>query len=183
LVAVDAFLAEGPVPSLADKLQLFGQFVGSWDLSVTNHRPDGTSETIPAEWHFAWALGGRAIQDIWIAPSRAQRPPTDSHESGGEWGATLRFYDGTIDAWRSTWIGPSHGVVMPFIARGVGEEIVLEGTFEEGVQTRWIFSDIRPDSFSWRAIDSRDGGESWELLQEMKARRQPTAPSGPASAG
>ena len=181
LAPVDAFLAEGPVPSLADKLQLFGQFVGSWDLSVTNHRPDGSSHTVPAEWHFAWALGGRAIQDVWIAPSRAERQSSNSSEAVGEWGTTLRFYDETTDAWRSTWIGPSHGVVMPFVARGVGEEIVLEGSFEEGVLTRWIFSDITSDSFSWRAIDSRDGGETWELLQEMEARRQ--SPTGARAVG
>ena len=169
---LDAFLAEGPIPSLADKLALFGQFVGSWELSVTNHRPDGNSTTVPAEWHFAWALGGRAIQDVWIAPSRAERAATDASSSRGEWGTTLRFYDSKIDAWRSTWIGPNHAVVMPFIARQIGEEIVLEGSFEDGVVTRWIFSEITPKSFSWRAVDSSDGGTTWTLLQEMKARRQ-----------
>jgi hypothetical protein len=164
----DVFLAEGPDPAVADKLQLFGQFVGSWDVAVTNHRPDGSSETIPAEWHFAWALGGRAIQEVWIAPSRAERVSGRD----GEWGATLRFYDDSIDAWRSTWIGPRNRIVMPFLARSVGDEIVLEGSFEDGVRTRWIFSEITPDSFSWRAVDSRDDGESWRLLQEMKARRR-----------
>jgi hypothetical protein len=164
----DVFLAEGPDLALADKLQLFGQFVGSWDVEVTNHRPDGSSETIPAEWHFAWALGGRAIQDVWIAPSRAERVSGRD----GEWGATMRFYDEAIDAWRSTWIGPRNRVVMPFLARSVGDEIVLEGSFEDGVRTRWIFSEITRDSFSWRAVDSKDDGESWTLLQEMKARRR-----------
>ena len=57
--APDAFLGEGPNPSLSDKLALFGQFVGSWDLSVTNHPPGGDSTIVAAEWHFAWALGGR----------------------------------------------------------------------------------------------------------------------------
>ena len=168
----DAFLAEGPDPAFADELQLFGQFVGSWDLLVTNHRPDGSSETIPAEWQFAWALGGRAIQDVWIAPSRTKRLGAEFAGRDGEWGATMRFYDRAIDAWRSTWIGPRTGVVMPFLARSVGDEIVLEGSFEEGIQTRWIFSDITPESFSWRAVDSKDNGASWTLLQEMKARRR-----------
>jgi hypothetical protein len=113
----DVFLAEGPDPAVADKLQLFGQFVGSWDVAVTNHRPDGSSETIPPEWHFASALGGRAIQDVWIAPSRADRVSGRD----GDWGATLRRYDDSIDAWRSTWIGPRNRVVMPFLARSVGD--------------------------------------------------------------
>ena len=166
--ALDAFLSEGPDPAFAERLQLFGQFVGSWDLTVTNHRSADSPEVIPAEWHFAWALGGRAIQDVWIAPSRAARR---AGEREGEWGATLRFYDETIDAWRSTWIGPRHGVVMPFIARAVGDEIVLEGSFEDGALTRWIFSRIEHDSFSWRAVESRDGGEQWVLQQEMEAVR------------
>jgi hypothetical protein len=168
----DPFLAEGPDPAFADELLLFGQFVGSWDLVVTNHRPDGSSESIPAEWHFAWALGGRAIQDVWIAPGRAERLGGEFAGREGEWGATIRFYDEAIDAWRSTWIGPRKGVVMPFLARSVGDEIVLEGSFEEGVRTRWIFFEITHDSFSWRAVESKDEGESWTLLQEMKARRR-----------
>jgi hypothetical protein len=171
----DAFLADEPDPAVADELQLFGQFVGSWDLVVTNHRPDGSSEAVPAEWHFAWALGGRAIQDVWIAPSRAERGGEFAGRDG-EWGATLRFYDESLDAWRSTWIGPRNRVVMPFLARSVGDEIVLEGSFEEGVRTRWIFYEITPDSFSWRAVDSKDDGENWTLHQEMKARRRSIYP-------
>jgi hypothetical protein len=171
LKAPDAFLGEGPIPGLSDKLALFGQFVGSWDLSVTNHPPGGDSTTVAAEWHFAWALGGRAIQDVWIAPSRAARAAANASPASGEWGTTLRFYDSRIDAWRSTWIGPNHGVVMPFIAREVGEEIVLEGSFEDGVLTRWIFSEITAEAFSWRAVDSTDDGDSWTLLQEMRAKR------------
>jgi hypothetical protein len=163
----DVFLSDGPDPELAGELELFGQFVGSWDVTVTNHKPDGSSVTIPAEWHFAWALGGRAIQDVWIAPSREAR-----NGSEGEWGTTIRFYDRGIDAWRSTWLGPRHHVVMPFIARRVQDEIVLEGSFEDGVTTRWIFSDITPESFAWRSVESRDGGDTWTLDQEMKARRQ-----------
>ena len=165
----DVFLSDRPDQDLADELELFGQFVGSWDVAVTNYNPDGSAITIPAEWHFAWALGGRAIQDVWIAPSRAAR---ERDGSDGEWGTTIRFYDPEIDAWRSTWLGPRHHVVMPFIARRIEDEIVLEGSFEEGVTTRWIFSDITSQSFSWRSVESRDGGATWTLNQQMEARRQ-----------
>lgn len=165
----EVFLSEGPDPELAGELLLFGQFVGSWDVSVTNYRTDDSAITVPAEWHFAWALGGRAIQDVWIAPSREARKRDGSD---GEWGTTIRFYDREIEAWRSTWLGPRRQVVMPFIARRIEDEIVLEGSFEDGVTTRWIFSDITSDSFSWRAVESTDGGGTWLLKQEMKARRK-----------
>jgi hypothetical protein len=167
--ATDVFLSKGPDEGFANELELFGQFVGSWDVSVTNYRSDGSAITIPAEWHFAWALGGRAIQDVWIAPSREAR---ERDGSDGEWGTTIRFYDREIDAWRSTWLGPRHHVVMPFVGRRIGDEIVLEGSFEEGVTTRWIFSEVTSESFSWRSVESRDGWQTWALNQDMKARRQ-----------
>src|SRR5438067_1641771 len=62
-------LADKPVADQADKLTLFGQFVGAWDVDVVNHNPDGTTQTVNAEWHFGWILEGRAVQDVWQAPT------------------------------------------------------------------------------------------------------------------
>ncbi len=163
----DALRASGPHPDLADRLMLFGQFVGSWDVDVTNYGLDGTKAEIPGEWHFGWALEGRAVMDVWIAPRRSLRRAAGS----GDYGATIRIFDPTIDAWRSTWIGPAKGVVKPFIARQVGDEIVLEGQFGEGRLERWIFSDIEARRFRWRYVASDDGGATWITVQEMAARR------------
>ncbi len=65
---IEALRASGPHPALADRLMLFGQFVGAWDVDVTNYGPDGTPAQAPGEWHVAWALEGRAVMDVWIAP-------------------------------------------------------------------------------------------------------------------
>lgn len=169
-----ALAAPGPDPQWAAELQLFGQFVGSWDVDIVYHQPDGTERRVDGEWHFGWVLEGRAIQDVWIAPRRTLR-----HAGGaapaGDYGATLRFYDPEMKAWRSTWIGPVRRVVMPFIARPVGDEIVLEGSFEPGVATRWIFSEVTPTTFRWRAVESRDGWKTETLRQEMRGRRQSVA--------
>jgi hypothetical protein len=37
----DVVFAAGPAADVADKLQLFGQFVGSWELDVVYHGPTG----------------------------------------------------------------------------------------------------------------------------------------------
>ena len=58
---IEALLANEPIPELSEKLQPFGQFVGSWDVRVVNYYPDGSSQAIEAEWHFSWVLEGRAI--------------------------------------------------------------------------------------------------------------------------
>jgi hypothetical protein len=162
--------AEGPHPALAEQLQLFGQFVGSWDVDIVYHRPDGTRQELAGEWHFGWELEGRAIQDVWIAPRRELRgrPGVEL----GDYGATLRFYDPALGAWRSTWIGPYKGYVMPFIARPVGAEIVLEGSFAPGQTTRWIFSDITQDAFHWRHVDLLSPSTAEVLRQTMEARRR-----------
>lgn len=160
-----AFGADGPDPQLADRLQLFGQFVGSWDLEVTTYDAAGNGVTVPGEWHFGWALAGRAVADVWICPRRSAQVAGD----GAEHGASLRFYDESLGAWRSTWIGPVRGIVRPFLARPTDEGIVLEGSFSEGVATRWVFSSITPTSFRWRNEETRDGG--WHLNQTFEATR------------
>jgi hypothetical protein len=61
---------------------------------------------------------------------------------------------------------------MPFIARPVGAEIVLEGSFAPEQTTRWIFSDITPDTFHWRHIDLLQSSPTEVLRQTMVARRR-----------
>lgn len=168
---IEELHAAGPDSEHEDDLRLFGQFVGSWDLDCTEYAADGTAETRPGEWHFGWVLDGRAIQDVWVFPSRAYRQATG--EETVEHGVSLRFYDAAIDAWRSTWVGPVRGRVHTFIARAVGAEIHLDGDAEDGTPLRWAFSEITPDSFRWRN-EIADGPEgAWRLQQEMRVRRRP----------
>ena len=163
-------LADGPDPLGPPELVQFGRFVGSWTLEVIWFNADGTvARRLPGEWHFGWILEGRAIADVWIVPPRPRRDP--SAPPLGECGMTVRFYDAAAGAWRSTWHGPVNRVVMPFLARQIGDEMVLERS-EDGAITRWVFSAVTPDSFLWRNLVSEDHGATWRLQQEMHARRE-----------
>jgi hypothetical protein len=177
---IEALRAAVPRPELADRLALFGRFVGSWDVERTGHAADGTSFTVLGEWHWGWVLDGRAIQDVFICPARSLR--TEPVPPPGEWGTVLRFFDPAIDAWRATWISPVTGLVHRFVAREVGDEIVLSGATDDGHPLRWIFSDIAADSFRWRSEESADGGETWRTTVTMRMRRKPV-PGGDAPAG
>ena len=99
-------------------------------------------------------------------PRRAGRGP-----STGFFGSTLRFYDPSIDAWRSTWIEPVNGRVRRFIGRPVDGEILLLSD-EDEPQLRWRFTDIAPTSFTWRGEISRDGGATFTFDEEMRATRR-----------
>lgn len=161
----DAFLASEPRPELAEGLSLFAPLIGSWSLRVFDYGTDGEVSESSAEWHFSWVLDGRAVADVWINPSRPDRGPGRD----GEWGLSLRFYDPSLGACRSTWHGPKKGWVIPFIARPSDEGIVLAGRRDD-VDLRWIFSEITQDSFRWRAEETGPDGNTF-VRQRFEATR------------
>ena len=171
---IEALHVDGPAGEHAGKLMLFGRFVGSWRLRWSGTDPDGKPAAMEGELHFGWVLGGRAVQDTWIVPGRGQpgegRPPLAFH------GSTIRFYDPSIDAWRSTWVEPVNGRVRRFIGRPADGDVVLLSD-EDDPQLRWRFTDIHPDAFRWRAEISHDGGATWETNWTVQHRRVDAATS------
>ena len=163
---IQGLAAQGPNSESKEKLEIFGQFVGDWDILECRHlQPDGTWAMQRGEIHWRWILDGRAVQDVWATIDEK------THNAIPD-GTTIRFYDPKIDAWRSTWISPTQGVVRTFTGRQVENEIVLEGKSTEGHRVKWIFSEITPNSFRWRAEETRDEGKSWSLKEEMRIQRR-----------
>jgi len=166
--SIPELYARGPHPAHEPALRLYGQFVGSWDLDVTWHDPDGGTRRARGEWHFGWILRGRAVADVWMVPTRAEL------DAGAEllgYGITTRVLSTDPGSWKVTWNGVLTGVVMTLVGREVGGEIVQEGTYPDGKPTRWIFSEISSTSFRWRNEVSEDGGRTFQLRQNFVARR------------
>ncbi len=175
LSTLQSLAAPGPRPDHAEQMMLFGQFIGDWEFEATWYRPDGSIDKNLGEWHFGWILEGRCVQDVWMVPRRAER------ERGGPlvgYGTTVRYYDPQLDAWKITWTGVVDGFIGNFVARREGDEIVLSGQHSTGIPMRWIFSDIKPTTFHWRCVVTRDDGKTWEKLLEMDLRRVGPAPAG-----
>ena len=162
-----ALFAAAPDSKQRNTLDLFGQFVGNWQVDVANHLPDGRIQSVKGEWHFGWILDGTAIQDVWMAPTRAQ---LDAGEPLLGYGTTLRLYDAKIDAWRVLWASASSRNFIVFTARQRGSEIVMEADDAQPA-VRWIFSDVGAQSFRWRAVQSKDGWNTSTVQQEMTATR------------
>jgi hypothetical protein len=157
--------AEGPFPQQKEKLALFGQFVGDWEIVEDRYLlDDGTWIKGRGELHINWILEGRALQDTFMTfDEKTHKMIPD--------GTTLRFYDSMIDAWRVVWFSPMQGAIKTLIGRKIGDEIVLERTTDEGYLVKWIFSEITPNSFRWRSEESRDDGKTWRLREEMRIRK------------
>ncbi len=162
--------AEGPNEKDKEKLMLFGQFVGDWDiLECRFRRDDGTWDTTHGELHWGWILNGKAVQDVWKGVAGEEHEPADL-------GTTVRFYSLDLDAWHSIWISPTQDRVLNFVGRKVDEEIVLEAKDTKGKVLHWIFYDITADQFKWRAEESSDG-VSWQKTEEMLIRRRSEGPT------
>jgi len=157
-----ALLADGPAAEYREKLMLFGQFVGDWEFKGVEYNPDGSRATDRGEIEFGWVLGGRAVQDVWI-----ERERSDGHVK--RYGTTLRVYDPRLNAWRIVWLDPPTGAQQTMLAHKAGDQIVLEGKDANGTAIRWIFSEIKPDSFHWRG--ERLAGNSWRVYEECFSRR------------
>jgi hypothetical protein len=169
-----ALCAPGPAADFAEKLRLYGQFVGSWEAEAQAFLPDRSTRKHFWEIHFSWVLEGRAIQDVWVTPPRHGPRVGESQPWGtftNQYGTTLRIYDPKLDAWRVTWIDPAAGYRADLVGRPDGDSIFQEGTGSDGAQLRWIFSDIGDRSFRWRAEVSRDAGSNWYKAIELLAQR------------
>ncbi|MFI5728648.1 hypothetical protein ACIA49_00910 [Kribbella sp. NPDC051587] len=164
-VLAGLMVSDAPRPEFAEAFQPFAPLIGSWDLDVAWYDEHGdVTRSTRGEWHFAWALDGRAVADIWITPSRAAR----ATDGDGEWGLSIRIHDPELAAFRSTWMGPKAAFVMPFVAHADGETITLES---QTASTRWVFSDLTGQSFHWRNEDF-DADGNITLRQTFVATRQ-----------
>ena len=167
---LEALYAENPDPARAEKLRLYDRFVGSWDLDIDYHAPDGVTRSAPAEWHFARVLDGKAVQDVWIFPSRRVRREKPA-EPWWFYGSTMRIYDPTIDAWHITYFEPTRPFTIRQIGRAAGPDIVQMSDEIDGLIRRWRFVEITDHSFRWLGDATRDKGDTWTLEMEMRARR------------
>jgi hypothetical protein len=170
---LDALGADGPSADRAGKMGLYGRFVGSWDLDVRQFSDGRRERRRAGEWHFGWALEGRAVQDVWIVPPRGELRHGDAAANVHSYGTTLRVYDPDIDAWRIQWTDPVTRNFLQMIGRAEGRNIVQLGTRTDGQLLRWSFLEIESDFFRWRGEISADQGASWRINTEFTAQRKP----------
>jgi len=173
--AKDTFLsvlaAPGRSPEIPESADVYGWLVGSWELQVLHYRAvDVSALELTGEAHFAWVLEGRAIQDAWIMPRRAERT-TGTDKTNNMYGTTMRTWDPVIQAWLIRWINPVRCHLEEQIGRRIGQDIVQVGARPDGTPTRWRFTEITPDSFHWIGEVLNPDGQTWKLEGEFRGQR------------
>jgi hypothetical protein len=163
----DALSATGPHKSLGAHAETYGRVIGHWTGELRNHMVEGTPTT-SIEVHFGWALDGRAVQDVWITPARADRK---NAAPGMRWfGTTLRVFDPKSQSWRVIWWDPESQIRIELEGRRQGDDIVQLGT-RDGRPIRWTFSEMTADSFVWSGHILDVDGATWRLEVEIHLRR------------
>ncbi|MGD2034043.1 MAG: putative glycolipid-binding domain-containing protein [Bacteroidales bacterium] len=150
--------------SIGNEKDMYDWLIGSWDAKVIDYKKDGTKITQEGEWHFAWVLEGRAIQDVWIVPGRGNR---NTIEEGNRYGTSLRVFNPEKQLWELTWLNPVTGAFDRLEGKEIDGELVYEGTDKEGNLQRWTFKEIKQNSFHWTGELSTDGGKTWKLEAEF----------------
>jgi len=165
----ESLVTQGPHPSLGAHADTYGRLIGSWAGEVRGYPVDGPVATTSAEIHFAWALDGRAVQDLWITPSRKDRA-AGVNAAPQMYGTTLRVFDPKRESWPVVWIDPSSGRRNELEGRRQGNDIVQIGT-AEGWPIRWTISAITERSFVWQGHILNTDGATWRLQAEFRLRR------------
>jgi len=163
--------AGGRAPEIPDEVDAYGWLVGDWELDVRHYwAMNVAARGIKGEVHAGWVLEGRAVQDVWIMPRRADRTgPLDKKMN--MYGTTLRVWDAGLRAWRITWSNPAGDHYEEQVGRKIGSDVVQLGTRPDGTVTRWSFTEVTPDSFHWIGEALQPDGKSWRLEGEFRARR------------
>ncbi len=166
----EALIAPGPHPSLGPHAETYVPFIGSWTGEVRDYLQDGTRTVGSVEIHFRWVLEGRAVQDLWISPTRAQVGAGHRLPERYRYGTTIRMFRPASSDWQVVWLNPATGTRNELVGRRHGDQVVQIGT-RDGTPIRWTFSKITPGSFLWQGHALEVDGSSWRLEAEFCVER------------
>jgi hypothetical protein len=167
---LDALVSPRRAPELADADDIFDFLIGSWDLEAVLYDPKGQTQRSRGEIHASWVLEGRAMQDLFIFPGRADRA-SGAPARGDRYATTIRTYDRTLQAWRVNFINPAASETSAqLIARRKGVGIEMEGKLSDGTPIRWRYVTVEPTSFHYTAERLRDD-DTWQLYLELFGTR------------
>jgi hypothetical protein len=96
----------------------------------------------------------------------------ENFRTTGFTGESWSVYNAPAKKWNQTWIDNS-GSYLLFEGGKEGDNVVLKMTnAPKGSAARMVFTEIKPDSFTWNWEQSRDDGKTWILMWELKYKRK-----------
>lgn len=174
-IFTEALLASQRAPEIPETEDLFGWLVGSWEIEASLHGEDGHIEQRRGEVHASWVLEGRAIQDLFIFPSRQERQ-AGAASPGDRYATTIRTFDNFLGAWHVSFINPAaEETNAQLIARRDGDGILMEGRLSDQTPVRWRYGGVTANAFHYSAEKWNSDGTAWEIYLELSGKRSGAA--------
>lgn len=142
--------ASQPIPGEYD---WFAPLIGDWEFDYCDF-PEGRERHVAGEWIFRRILNGAGIEDLFICPSRKTR--VTAPQPDGEYGAAIRIFNAATKSYDMVYACDKYTVSLNF--RKEGEKLV--GTVTERPREKWVFCDLRENSFQWNNITVTEDGAS-----------------------
>ncbi|MCB0722093.1 MAG: DUF1579 family protein [Ignavibacteriae bacterium] len=134
-------------------------WVGEWNASWQDN--EGNTKT--GTNTISKILGGCALQENF------------STSDGSFVGKSFSVYNTRKGYWEQTWVDNS-GAFLSFTGGPSGDKVILsrEVNTKDGrhIMQRMIFSDIKPDAFTWDWESSTDDGTTWNLNWRINYTRK-----------
>jgi hypothetical protein len=130
----------------------FDYLLGDWEF-VANNKQFGKSN---GRWSAVKTATGQILDEYRLVDDQGQTFYVT---------ATIRNYNVTADRWELIGMDSQNGLQDFGTAQRVGQEVHIEQRFGVAGGTpntlRIRYYNIKPDSFSWTAEQSTDGGKTW----------------------
>ena len=126
------------------------------------------------DWRVSWGEGEKGTNRVQkILGDCVIQEEFDGRPGVELIGKSLSTYDVERGCWLQTWVDNSGGY-LDFNGGWQGDKMVLSrqvpGT-EGDTRQRMVWFDIQPDSLTWNWERSEDGGQSWQILWQLKYQR------------
>ncbi|MBX3703691.1 MAG: hypothetical protein KF822_07955 [Steroidobacteraceae bacterium] len=162
---------ETPASALAEGIDQLRQTVGTWNVTTTQYRSDGTiARKVSGTWQFEWVVPDRVISGRSVIPALGEISGMLFYVN--ERRAALEFAQVDADGQLRVLSGGTGGEL-----RTAGPVAAADGS---SVQLRMKRFNVAADCFESRVEVSTDGGASWRPDQHQRFVRARGAGGGDA---
>lgn len=151
-------------PKAPKETMQYGQFVGEWDVDVSNLTREGNWIEGKANWKFTYMLNGFAVQDYW---TRMAKPNEENRND--YFGSNIRIFNPITKKWKTVWLengnNDMNGIWISY-KNNQGEIILHDDTNNWKIK----FFNITKNSFDWKWDFKLEDG-SMQTRVKIKAKR------------
>ena len=150
---------------IPEEYDWFAPLLGDWNFDYHDGYDKDCIRTVKGEWLFRRVLNGTGIEDLFICPSR--NTMNTNPQPDGEYGMAVRMFNHTKKCYDMVYACEKYMCNLCFTR----ENDKLVGTVVDDPTQKWVFSDIKENSFHWQNVTVLGNGQ-WKVNSNVYAKRK-----------